>query len=113
MLSGGERHFVQVAGEPVLDVGGRVRLDPLVEHRLVVEARDEGNRGDEAQRDSIELHGADRSELAHSVQRLLDLFRGGARYHQDQIPSPNAVGSRSHSGGVSHVKARIATTHAS
>ena len=114
MTPGGrERHLVDIPGYPILDVRGRVWIHPLVQHRFMVEARDQGDSGNQAQGHSIELDGADRSELAQRIQRLLDVFRNGMRYHQDQIPSPIAVGSRSHPGGVSHVKARMATTHAS
>jgi hypothetical protein len=69
-------HLVQVAGR-VLDVGGRVRRDPLVQHRLVVETRKDRDVGRPIESQPVQLDGEDGGERAQRVDELLAVEAGG------------------------------------
>ena len=89
-----DHQFVEVARGGVLDVGGGVRRDALVQHRLVVEAGQRGHRRRVVERDAIELDGQDRPERLERLERVGGFGGRGGRVHQNQpqMPRPVAVG---------------------
>ena len=62
---------------------------------------------------AVELHRQDRPERLECVEQVLAFEAGVYGDSHPQMPSPIAVGSRSQSGGVSQMNARIAMTQTS
>src|SRR5262245_24411058 len=86
-----------------------MRRHAFVQQGFVVEAGEDGHRAGRLVVQTIELDGqnpTERTQLVQKARRLIYL-------NHSQGPSPDAVGSRSQSGGVSHTKARMAITHRS
>ena len=112
-LGGNAHELVQIARSGFLDVGGRVRRDPFVQHRFVVEAGQHRDRSQARRRQTIQLDGENRAEFLQGLEHTLGVSRVAVHQNQPQIPIPAAVGSRSQSGGVSQTNARMAITHRS
>ena len=98
--------------------------DGLVQHRLVVEAGNNRQGRGWIELEAVQLHREHRAERSQRVECGLNgclvatghsgCLSSGPRYRRNsQSPTPNAVGSRSQSGGTSQTNARIAMTHPS
>ena len=87
--------------------------DPLVQHRLVVEAGKRRNVRNAVAVEPIEFDGENRTERGQGVEKPATLDASVQYPIQARRPLPNAVGSRSQSGGVSQMNARMAMTQTS
>jgi len=68
---GDEHQLVKLAGTSLPQIHGGVGRDDLMQHRLVIETRDDGDRRRVLDRQAVQLDRKDRAEGRQRVERLL------------------------------------------